>query len=60
MRNNFVVSCMFLVCAVMAPIQWHLWIYAGSANANFYFAITLVFSAAQVNNEKGVDAFYFV
>ena len=49
MRNSFVVTVMFGVCSVLAPILYHLWIYAGSANANFYFAITLVYSTAQVN-----------
>lgn len=48
MRNTFVTVCMFLVCTVFAPIQYYLWIYAGSANANFYFAISLAFSTAQV------------
>ncbi|KAL5021781.1 hypothetical protein ScPMuIL_000936 [Solemya velum] len=48
MRNAFVVCCMFLCCTVFAPILWHLWIYAGSANANFYFAIALTFSTAQI------------
>ena len=48
MRNKFVVSCMYLCCTVFAPILWHLWIYAGSANANFYFAITLTYSTAEV------------
>ncbi|XP_046329560.1 phosphatidylinositol glycan anchor biosynthesis class U protein-like [Haliotis rufescens] len=48
MRNKFVVGCMFLSCSVVAPILWHLWIYAGSANANFYFAITLTFSTAEI------------
>ncbi len=48
MRNNFIVTCMFVVCSVLAPILYHLWIYAGSANANFYFAISLVYSTAQV------------
>ncbi|CAH1778134.1 unnamed protein product [Owenia fusiformis] len=48
MRNTFVVTVMYIVCSVVAPILWHLWIYAGSANANFYFAITLVYSTAQI------------
>ncbi|XP_078336360.1 GPI-anchor transamidase component PIGU-like isoform X1 [Crassostrea virginica] len=48
MRNTFVSVCMFLVCTVFAPIQYYLWIYAGSANANFYFAISLAFSTAQI------------
>ena len=48
LRNVMVVSVMYMVVAVVAPILWHLWIYAASANANFYFAITLVFSTAQI------------
>jgi phosphatidylinositol glycan class U len=48
-RNILVVTCMFVFCTVLAPILWHLWIYAGSANANFYFAITLVYSTGQVS-----------
>lgn len=47
-RNTFIVTNMFLVCTVLSPILWHLWIYAGSANANFYFAIALTFSTAQI------------
>ncbi|XP_053401717.1 phosphatidylinositol glycan anchor biosynthesis class U protein-like [Mercenaria mercenaria] len=48
MRNTFIVTNMFLCCTVLSPILWHLWIYAGSANANFYFAIALTFSTAQI------------
>jgi len=33
---------------VMGPILWHLWIMAGSANSNFYFATTLAFNTAQM------------
>lgn len=47
-RNVFLSTVMFCIGVVMAPVLWHLWIYAGSANANFYFAITLVISTAQV------------
>ncbi|KAL8599125.1 hypothetical protein ACOMHN_007841 [Nucella lapillus] len=48
LRNVLVVAVMYIVVAVVAPILWHLWIYAASANANFYFAITLLFSTAQI------------
>ncbi|XP_060075224.1 phosphatidylinositol glycan anchor biosynthesis class U protein-like [Ylistrum balloti] len=48
MRNTFVVTCMFICTTVFAPILHHLWLYAGSANANFYFAIALVFSTAEI------------
>ena len=47
-RNVFLSTIMYCVGVVMAPVLWYLWIYAGSANANFYFAITLVISTAQV------------
>ncbi len=52
MRNNFVVTMMFIVCSVLAPVLWYLWIYAGSANANFYFAFNLVYGTAQVKKIK--------
>ena len=40
--------CMLICSSFLAPVFWHLWIYAGSANANFFFAITLAYSTAQV------------
>ena len=43
---------MILVAFLMTPITWYLWIYTGSANANFYFAMTLVFNVAQVRIQK--------
>ncbi|XP_005986813.1 phosphatidylinositol glycan anchor biosynthesis class U protein [Latimeria chalumnae] len=48
LRNIFVVSCMLVVCSLLFPVLWHLWIYAGSANSNFYYAITLVFNVGQI------------
>lgn len=48
LRNSFIVTCMFICCTVFSPLLWHLWLYAGSANANFYFAITLVFTTAEI------------
>lgn len=33
---------------VAGPIMWYLWIYAGSANANFYFGMTLTYSLTQI------------
>ncbi|UJR37524.1 hypothetical protein I4U23_030226 [Adineta vaga] len=47
LRNGLVIICMMLVAILMAPITWYLWIYTGSANANFYFAMTLVFNVSQ-------------
>ncbi|XP_068699893.1 phosphatidylinositol glycan anchor biosynthesis class U protein-like [Montipora foliosa] len=48
LRNTFLVSCMLLCSSFLAPVFWHLWIYAGSANANFFFATTLAYSTAQI------------
>lgn len=47
-RHGFVVGCAVVAFSVLAPVMWYLWIETGSANANFYFAITLVYSTAQV------------
>ena len=47
-RHSLIIICMTLVAILMAPITWYLWIYTGSANANFYFAMTMVFNVAQV------------
>ncbi|RDD47105.1 Phosphatidylinositol glycan anchor biosynthesis class U protein [Trichoplax sp. H2] len=47
-RNSFVIVIMILSSTVLAPILWYLWIYAGSANANFFYAVTLMHSTAQV------------
>ncbi|KAJ8041054.1 Phosphatidylinositol glycan anchor biosynthesis class U protein [Holothuria leucospilota] len=48
LRNGLVVSVMIVISTVLAPVLWHLWIYAGSANANFFFAFTLIYNTAQV------------
>lgn len=48
MQQGFVVGCFFLITSVMGPIVWHLWIYSRSANANFYFGVTLAFATAQI------------
>lgn len=48
LRNIFLVACVLLACSALFPVLWHLWIYAGSANSNFYYAITLLFNVAQV------------
>lgn len=37
--------------------MWHMWIYLGSANANFYYAITLLFGAWQVRRLQRVKVF---
>ncbi|XP_021925495.1 phosphatidylinositol glycan anchor biosynthesis class U protein isoform X2 [Zootermopsis nevadensis] len=48
MQQGFVVGCSFLSTSVMGPVVWHLWIYSRSANANFYFGVTLAFATAQI------------
>eukprot|EP00731_Ephydatia_muelleri_P026541 Em0018g641a len=48
LRYTLVVLTMFLVASVLGPVLWYLWIHAGSANANFFFAMTLVYCLAQV------------
>ncbi|EDW12348.1 phosphatidylinositol glycan anchor biosynthesis class U protein [Drosophila mojavensis] len=48
MAHGFVVFTFFLITLSMMGAFWHLWIYAGSANANFYFGATLAFSTGQI------------
>lgn len=48
MKQTFIIGCMFLATTVLAPIAWQLWIYNNSANANYYFAINLVFGSSQI------------
>lgn len=48
LRNTLLVMCMLICSSFLAPVFWQLWIYAGSANANFFFAITLAYSTAQI------------
>ncbi|KAL5118354.1 hypothetical protein ACEQ8H_003703 [Pleosporales sp. CAS-2024a] len=44
MRYTFMASAAILYASVLGPAFYHLWIYAGSGNANFFYAITLVWS----------------
>ncbi|XP_034942316.1 phosphatidylinositol glycan anchor biosynthesis class U protein [Chelonus insularis] len=48
MQQGFNVGCFMLFCTIFAPTVWHQWIYARSANANFYFGVTLAFAIAQI------------
>ncbi|CAB4054912.1 PIGU [Lepeophtheirus salmonis] len=48
MKQTFFVANMLLVTTVLGPILFQLWIYNGSANANYFFAINLVFGTAQI------------
>jgi phosphatidylinositol glycan class U len=48
MRYNFLVCNVFIYCTFLSPIFWYIWIYQGSGNANFFYAITLVFGLGQI------------
>jgi GPI-anchor transamidase subunit U len=44
MRNTFFATSVVLYATLLGPAFYYLWIYAGSGNANFFYAITLVWS----------------
>ncbi|KAL5359165.1 GPI transamidase subunit PIG-U [Aspergillus floccosus] len=44
MRYTFFAVSALLYATLLGPAFYHLWIYAGSGNANFFYAITLVWS----------------
>lgn len=56
MRNFIVYTGMLVVSSILAPIMFYLWLGGGGGNANFYFAITLVYSIGQIF--LLVDIFY--
>lgn len=43
-RYGFIEMAALLYASFLGPAFYHLWIYAGSGNANFFYAITLVWS----------------
>lgn len=47
MRYTFVTAATILYSTFLGPAFYYLWIYAGSGNANFFYAITLVWSLGQ-------------
>lgn len=47
MRYAFVAAATLMYATFLGPAFFHLWIYAGSGNANFFYAITLVWSLGQ-------------
>lgn len=44
MRYTFLASSAIMYATLLGPAFYYLWIYAGSGNANFFYAITLVWS----------------
>ncbi|ORY55519.1 GPI transamidase-like protein component PIG-U [Pseudomassariella vexata] len=47
LRYSFLAASVVLYSTFLGPAFYHLWIYAGSGNANFFYAITLVWSLGQ-------------
>ncbi|KAI6085811.1 PIG-U-domain-containing protein [Hypoxylon rubiginosum] len=47
MRYTFLSASTVLYSTFLGPAFYYLWIYAGSGNANFFYAITLVWSLGQ-------------
>ncbi|CAN8101584.1 unnamed protein product [Discula destructiva] len=47
MRYTFLAASTMLYASFLGPAFYYLWIYAGSGNANFFYAITLVWSLGQ-------------
>lgn len=43
-RYTFVAASVLLYASLLGPAFYHIWIFAGSGNANFFYAITLVWS----------------
>jgi len=44
MRYTVLAVSTLLYATLLGPAFYYLWIYAGSGNANFFYAITLVWS----------------
>lgn len=42
LRYPFIATAALLHATFLGPAFYHLWIYTGSGNANFFYAITLV------------------
>ncbi|XP_057660776.1 phosphatidylinositol glycan anchor biosynthesis class U protein [Diorhabda carinulata] len=47
-QQGFLVGTMLIITTCLGPIVYYLWIYCNSANANFYFGVTLAFAVAQI------------
>jgi len=48
MKQTFIAGNMFVAATVLGPMMHQMWIYNGSANSNYFFAINLVFGVAQI------------
>ncbi|KAL1925673.1 uncharacterized protein VTP21DRAFT_556 [Calcarisporiella thermophila] len=47
-RLGFLSANLYLYAAALSPVFWYLWVWAGTGNANFFYAVTLVYNSAQV------------
>ncbi|CAG0884363.1 unnamed protein product [Cyprideis torosa] len=47
LRQPLIEGTILVATSLAAPVLWHLWLFDGSANANFFFGITLGFAVAQ-------------
>lgn len=47
-QQSFLVGVILLITSCLGPVVWYLWIYCNSANANFYFGVTLAFAIALI------------
>lgn len=47
-NSLYVPTLMLIVSSCMLPLFHHLWLYSGSGNSNFYYALTLVASVGQL------------
>ncbi|KHN75376.1 Phosphatidylinositol glycan anchor biosynthesis class U protein [Toxocara canis] len=47
-RWTLVIAVTWATCVVLSPVMWQMWVVTGSGNANFYFAVTLCYSMAQI------------
>ncbi|KAF9348353.1 hypothetical protein BGX26_000229 [Mortierella sp. AD094] len=48
LRYTFLIVNLFLYSSLLAPIFWYLWVYVGSGNANFFYAIGLVYGIGEI------------
>ncbi|KAJ3245848.1 hypothetical protein HDU78_008437 [Chytriomyces hyalinus] len=48
MKNLYIITHLGFCTCILLPLFYNLWIYAGSGNANFFYAITLIVGVAQV------------
>ncbi|CAJ0962860.1 unnamed protein product, partial [Mesorhabditis belari] len=48
LRYSLLIACTITTCVCLMPIMWHMWVVSGSGNANFYFAVTLIYNVAQL------------